>query len=216
MSTLFFSLLLTNGKLTAHSYTSLDALHYQAYGHTLFAGGRFLAAFLGYFLRFKPRYMLLFLVVGAFITSALATFTNSTLALATLLLVFFFESAIFPTIFAMSLRGLGARTKLGSALLTMAISGGSVAPAIQYGVERGGKTVQYSLVVAVALFAFCGVLPVWVNVFPAARTQVDPLVEGEESTRVPLGVEKRINGLVRRKRESDLPTAEHVEAADRR
>jgi fucose permease len=157
--------------------------------------------------------MLLFLVAGAFIASVLATFTTSTPALATLLLVFFFESAIFPTIFAMCLRGLGARTKLGSAFLTMAISGGSVVPAIQYGVEHGGKSIQYSLVVAVALFAFCGVLPIWVNTFPVARTQVDPLVEGEQSTRVSWGVGKKIGGLVKKKKRLDLPTVEHVEEA---
>ena len=41
---------------------------------------------------------------------------------------FFFMSIMFPTIFALSIRGLGEHTKLASSLIVMAIVGGAIAP----------------------------------------------------------------------------------------
>jgi FHS family L-fucose permease-like MFS transporter len=41
---------------------------------------------------------------------------------------FFFMSVMFPTIFALSIRGLGDHTKLGSSLVVMSIVGGAIAP----------------------------------------------------------------------------------------
>jgi len=49
---------------------------------------------------------------------------------AAIIFVGFFHSIMFPTIFALSLKGLGPYTKLGSSLLVMAIIGGAVCPAI--------------------------------------------------------------------------------------
>ena len=47
-----------------------------------------------------------------------------------LVLLGFFHSIMFPTIFALSLKHLGPYTKLGSSLLVMSIIGGAVFPAI--------------------------------------------------------------------------------------
>ncbi len=41
---------------------------------------------------------------------------------------FFFMSIMFPTIFALSIRGLGEHTKFGSSLIVMSIVGGAIAP----------------------------------------------------------------------------------------
>jgi FHS family L-fucose permease-like MFS transporter len=41
---------------------------------------------------------------------------------------FFFMSVMFPTIFALGIRGLGDHTKLGSSLVVMSIVGGAIAP----------------------------------------------------------------------------------------
>jgi FHS family L-fucose permease-like MFS transporter len=40
---------------------------------------------------------------------------------------FFFMSVMFPTIFALGIRGLGEYTKLGSSLIVMSIVGGAIA-----------------------------------------------------------------------------------------
>jgi MFS transporter, FHS family, L-fucose permease len=45
-------------------------------------------------------------------------------------LVGFFHSIMFPTIFALSLKDLGIYAKLGSSLLVMSIIGGAVFPAV--------------------------------------------------------------------------------------
>jgi FHS family L-fucose permease-like MFS transporter len=48
----------------------------------------------------------------------------------TLTAVFFFESIMFPTIFALGIRGLGARTGRAGSLHVMALVGGAVAPLV--------------------------------------------------------------------------------------
>jgi MFS transporter, FHS family, L-fucose permease len=47
-----------------------------------------------------------------------------------IVLVGFFNSIMFPTIFALSLKNLGALTKRGSSLLVMSIVGGALIPAV--------------------------------------------------------------------------------------
>ena len=63
-----------------------------------------------------------------------------------LLLLGFFHSIFFPTIFALSLKHLGAYTKLGSSLLVMSIIGGAVFPAIM-GYISDMSNIRYAFVV---------------------------------------------------------------------
>jgi len=51
-----------------------------------------------------------------------------TVSMIALFMTYLFESIMFPTIFALSISGLGVHTKQGSSLLIMAIVGGAVAP----------------------------------------------------------------------------------------
>ena len=53
---------------------------------------------------------------------------GSALGLYALLGTFFFMSIMFPTIFALGIRGLGEHTKFGSSLIVMSIVGGAIAP----------------------------------------------------------------------------------------
>jgi FHS family L-fucose permease-like MFS transporter len=83
-----------------------------------------------------------------------------------LVLLGFFHSIMFPTIFALSLKGLGPRTKLGSSLLVMAIIGGAVFPAIM-GYISDASNIRYSFLVpflchlCVLSFAMRGYRPVY-------------------------------------------------------
>jgi FHS family L-fucose permease-like MFS transporter len=63
-----------------------------------------------------------------------------------LVLLGFFHSIFFPTIFALSLKHLGAYTKLGSSLLVMSIIGGAVFPAIM-GYISDISNIRYAFVV---------------------------------------------------------------------
>jgi FHS family L-fucose permease-like MFS transporter len=78
----------------------------------------------------------------------------------------FFHSIMFPTIFALSLKHLGPHTKLGSSLLVMAIIGGAVFPAIM-GYISDASNIRYAFLVpfachiCVLCFAIRGYRPVY-------------------------------------------------------
>jgi len=63
-----------------------------------------------------------------------------------LVLLGFFHSIMFPTIFALSLKHLGPHTKLGSSLLVMSIIGGAFFPAIM-GYVSDASNIRYAFVV---------------------------------------------------------------------
>jgi FHS family L-fucose permease-like MFS transporter len=66
---------------------------------------------------------------------------------------FFFMSIMFPTIFALSIRGLGDHTKLASSLLVMAIVGGAImTPLMGLIADKGGMRIGF--VIPLVSFAF--------------------------------------------------------------
>lgn len=83
-----------------------------------------------------------------------------------LVLLGFFHSIMFPTIFALSLKHLGPHTKLGSSLLVMAIIGGAAFPAIM-GYISDASNIRYAFLVpfachlCVLYFAIRGYRPVY-------------------------------------------------------
>src|SRR5208282_4456021 len=57
---------------------------------------------------------------------------------------FFFMSIMFPTIFALSIRGLGDHTKLGSSVLVMSIVGGAImTPLMGFIADKGGMRIGF-------------------------------------------------------------------------
>jgi MFS transporter, FHS family, L-fucose permease len=68
-------------------------------------------------------------------------------------LIGFFHSIMFPTIFALSLKNLGNYTKLGSSLLVMSIIGGAVCPAIM-GRISDASNIQTAFVVPLMCHAY--------------------------------------------------------------
>jgi len=91
-----------------------------------------------------------------------------------LVLLGFFHSIMFPTIFALSLKHLGPYTKLGSSLLVMSIIGGAIFPAIM-GYISDATNIRYAFLVPFAChlyvlyFAMRGNRPVF---HPATRTEL--------------------------------------------
>lgn len=65
----------------------------------------------------------------------------------------FFISIMFPTIFALGLKGLGRNTKLGGSLLVMAIVGGAVFPPLQGFIARQTGSVALGYIVPAIGFA---------------------------------------------------------------
>ncbi len=88
-----------------------------------------------------------------------------------IVLLGFFHSIMFPTIFALSLKSLGPYTKLGSSLLVMAIIGGAVCPAIM-GRISDASNIQRAFVVPLICHAFVFYFAIW-GYRPAAVAKAD-------------------------------------------
>lgn len=77
-----------------------------------------------------------------------------------IVLLGFFHSIMFPTIFALSLKGLGPYTKLGSSLLVMSIIGGAVCPAIM-GRISDASNIQRAFIVPLICHSFVFYFAMW-------------------------------------------------------
>lgn len=95
-------------------------------GMGLFMVGRLLGGWI--MNTFKAHKMLLYCSLGATVTMVLVVFDLGSVSVGALLLCYLFESIMFPTIFALSIRKLGTHTKKASSYLIMSIVGGAVAP----------------------------------------------------------------------------------------
>lgn len=106
-------------KLTAAQLLSMG-------GMGLFFVGRLTSSL---FMRWiSPGRLLALFGACATICMTLVMASVGTASLIALFLSFFFMSTMFPTIFALGVRGMGARTKQASSLLVMCIVGGAVFP----------------------------------------------------------------------------------------
>ncbi len=79
--------------------------------------------------KIQPAHMLAGFAIGSLLSVLLVIFSSGTPALAGIVLLGFFHSIMYPTIFALSIRDLGSYTERGSSLIVMAILGGAVIPA---------------------------------------------------------------------------------------
>ena len=95
-------------------------------GFVLFLLGRFSGSILLGF--FRAHSMLALFALADFVLMLLIVLPLHWFSVAALFLSFFFMSIMYPTIFALGIRGLGNATKLGSSLIVMAIVGGAVMP----------------------------------------------------------------------------------------
>ena len=105
-----------------------DASVYLQYHWIGFMLGRFGGSFLMKYI--APSRLLSIFAGFAFMCACIAIAASGTLPIWGLVLIGFFHSIMFPTIFALGIKGLGPYTKLGSSLLVMAIIGGAVFPAL--------------------------------------------------------------------------------------
>jgi FHS family L-fucose permease-like MFS transporter len=79
--------------------------------------------------------------------------TAGIVAVLAVVLIGFFHSIMFPTIFALSIKNLGPLMKRGSSLLVMAIIGGAVFPAIM-GRISDATSIQRAFVVPLVCYVY--------------------------------------------------------------
>jgi FHS family L-fucose permease-like MFS transporter len=99
-----------------------------------------------------PRLLSLF-AGGSLISLVVVLFASGAAPVWAIVLVGFFHSIMFPTIFALSLKNLGPFTKLGSSLLVMAIIGGAICPAIM-GRISDASNIQRAFIVPLICHAY--------------------------------------------------------------
>ncbi|MDR3727711.1 MAG: L-fucose:H+ symporter permease [Terracidiphilus sp.] len=143
-----------------------------------FAVGRFISTWI---LRYVPATRLLgsFAVINAAVC-ATAVLRPGWLGVGCLVAVSFFMSMMFPTIFALGIKGLGPRTKSGGAVIVMAIIGGAtLTPVMGKIADVAGVCYGYLVPVAcfvgVALYAWLGAQPEPEEAVELALEPVDEL-----------------------------------------
>lgn len=146
-----------------------------ATAQALFAIGRFFAA--GAFMYVRPRLVLLGFVVMIIVCNASAMGIYGEGGASMLSLVLFFESCTFPTIFTLSLRGLGQDTKRGSSWLVAAISGAAIFPSLT-GLLADHSNYHKAMGIPLACFVVVLAFPVYMNMFCAKE------LDGFSTTRI--------------------------------
>lgn len=112
----------------------------------LYWGGAMLGRFVGSALMtwVRPNLVLTFNALVNVLLVASAVMVGGKAAMGALLLVGFFNSIMFPTIFSLALKGLGHFTAEGSGLLCMGIVGGALVPPVQaYFADHFGLLVSF-------------------------------------------------------------------------
>ena len=121
-------------------------------------GGAMVGRFVGSYvmLRVSAHKVLTGNAVIAMVLIITAMMTSGQVAVWAILLVGLFNSIMFPTIFSLSLKGMGQHTSQASGLLCLAIVGGALVPLLQ-GVMADGMGVQLAFIVPV----FCYLYIAW-------------------------------------------------------
>lgn len=109
------------------SMTNIEASRILAFGGmALFMIGRLSGSFTMKWM--SPARLLTWFALADAVCMALVVVSVGTVSLYALYLSFFFMSIMFPTIFALSLEGMGSSTKKASSYIVMGVAGGAFAP----------------------------------------------------------------------------------------
>jgi FHS family L-fucose permease-like MFS transporter len=141
-----------------------EALRAAAKYISLYWGGAMIGRFIGSAIlqKIKTSSVLAICTIMAALLVTISVVSNGPLAMWSILLVGFFNSIMFPSIFTMGIAELGPLTGKGSGIMIMAIVGGAVIPLLvgyvgdvvnakSYGGANWGEGIHYALIIA----AFC-------------------------------------------------------------
>ena len=154
-----------------YSVANISGLSDQAAGNlqtvafALFALGRLAgSAVVGWI---KPHLALGFYAIVNVVLMAIALSVGGLIGVGAVMGSFFFMSIMFPTIFALSIDGIGQQTKLGSSILVMSIVGGAVmTPMMGLIADRLGMRIGFGM--PLLCFAF---VAAYGSFWPSLKTQ---------------------------------------------
>ena len=127
------------------------AAFYLLLHQTGFMFGRFAGSAL--MKRIAPPRLLSIFAAAALLCAAVALGGSGLIPVCAVVLLGFFHSIMFPTIFALSIKNLGPLTKRGSSLLVMAIIGGALFPAMM-GRISDASSIQRAFAVPLLCYLF--------------------------------------------------------------
>lgn len=117
----------------------------------LFASGRLTGAYLQR--RIKPALTLIACVIAAMVLLIIMITTKGLFAVVSITLLGFFISIFFPTLYALSIEGLGKDTALASGLLIMGFLGAAILPVLQ-GKMADWLGLKYSFLLSIATYFY--------------------------------------------------------------
>jgi MFS transporter, FHS family, L-fucose permease len=125
------------------------AAYYLSGSLLLFTIGRFVGTAI--MKRIAPNKLLaLYAAVNVFLCAAVV-WMQGMISIYALMAIFFFESIMFPTIFALGVKNLGAYTKKGASFIIMSIVGGALVPYVMGWLAQHNST-PFSYVVPMVCF----------------------------------------------------------------
>ena len=140
-----------------------NVTHDQAADYLKFVwGGMMVGRFVGAWIMRKiaPEKVLAAFALGAFIVMTIASFAHGPTAMYAMMAVGLFHSIMFPTIFALAIRGLGPLTEEGSGWLIWAIVGGALVSG-QGWLADNAIGLQHSFLITVACELFVLYYALW-------------------------------------------------------
>lgn len=117
-----------------------------------FMAGRFIGTFLMQYI--KPSRLLALYALINMVLLAVGIFTKGNIAVFAVMAVPFFMSIMFPTIFALGIKGLGEETKIAASLIVMSIIGGAFAPVLMGFISDKTGSMQVAYIVPLVCFLF--------------------------------------------------------------
>ena len=137
-----------------HGIDNEKAAYLLGVGMILFTVGRFAGTALMKII--APNKLLMIYAIINVILCAIVVTGTGIISIYSLIAVFFFESIMFPTIFALGIKDLGHHTKKASSFIIMSIVGGALVPFVM-----GKITDSYSINYAYAVPLLCFIVVAW-------------------------------------------------------
>src|SRR6266576_2426905 len=145
------SFVIRYAQFAVHGTSAKTAALYLLLHQTGFMAGRFIGSAM--MKKIAPPRLLSLFAAASLICASVAVLTSGLIPVCAVVLIGFFHSIMFPTIFALSIKNLGPATKRGSSLLVMAIIGGAFFPAIM-GRISDASSIQKAFIVSLLCYVF--------------------------------------------------------------
>lgn len=133
------------------NFSSAQASNMLSYALITFTVGRFIATALATV--FESNFLLTVYAVFAIALNAYVCAGHGTPAVAVLIVLYFFEAPMYPSIFTLGTANLGRHTRRGAGILVMGVSGGAVFPPIQGAIADAANT-RISFIVPLVGFVY--------------------------------------------------------------